>query len=201
MHAARHKYATNPFETTQVVAVLNPLAKEKLTGELQEEIAELQNCLHYAHDEVRLKLNTSSPPDPASEPQSLSQLCVESQGYQMDKQNWKAGGQVTTMPVSQMHVLERKLADTIGYLSVLERSSNSLQDALERSISSDSDAAGEQQQERERSSNGASTSQVGQTPGCDCTLSYIALWARCTTIRDELCLGSCVPPPEAVQLD
>lgn len=36
----------------QVVAVLNPLAKEKLTGELQDEIAELQHSLNQAHEEV-----------------------------------------------------------------------------------------------------------------------------------------------------
>lgn len=40
--------------SSQVVAVLNPLAKEKLTGELQEEIAELQESLSQAHEEVTL---------------------------------------------------------------------------------------------------------------------------------------------------
>ena len=38
---------------SQVVAALNPLAKQKLTGELQEEILELQNSLDQAHEEVR----------------------------------------------------------------------------------------------------------------------------------------------------
>ena len=41
----------------QVVAVLNPLAKEKLTGELQDEITELQDSLSQAHDEVRSLAN------------------------------------------------------------------------------------------------------------------------------------------------
>lgn len=36
----------------QVVAVLNPLAKEKLTGELQDEIVELQDSLSQAHEEA-----------------------------------------------------------------------------------------------------------------------------------------------------
>jgi len=36
--------------------VLNPLAKQKLTGELQEEISELQNSLDHAHREVYIVL-------------------------------------------------------------------------------------------------------------------------------------------------
>lgn len=36
----------------QVVAVLNPLAKEKLTEDLQEEISQLQSGLQQAHEEV-----------------------------------------------------------------------------------------------------------------------------------------------------
>lgn len=48
--------------TAQVVAVLNPLAKEKLTGELQDEITELQDSLSQAHEEARLYFWRSTTP-------------------------------------------------------------------------------------------------------------------------------------------
>lgn len=42
------------FIRVQVVAVLNPLAKEKLTEDLQDEIQDLQQGLQQAHQEVVL---------------------------------------------------------------------------------------------------------------------------------------------------
>ncbi len=62
-----------------------------------------------------------------------------------------------------MHALERTLEDTIGYLSGLERNSNSLQDALDRSNGASSAEEGAPQ--RERSSNDASTPQVRRALG------------------------------------
>jgi len=70
-----------------------------------------------------------------------------------------------------MHVLERTLEDTIGYLSSLERSSASLQEALDRS---NQGAASEQLPPRERSSNDASTSQVGQFTN----ITHATSWVR-----------------------
>ncbi len=62
--------------------------------------------------------------------------------------------------IAQMHVLEAKLESTIGYLSGLERSSSSLQQALENS-GDPGFATAEQQAERQESSKDASTSEVG----------------------------------------
>ena len=61
----------------------------------------------------------------------------------------------------QMHVLEEKLESTIGYLSGLERSSSSLQQALENSGHAPDFSLTEQQAERQASSRDASTSEVG----------------------------------------
>lgn len=61
-----------------------------------------------------------------------------------------------------MHSLEEKLESTIGYLSGLERSSNSLQQALENSGSAPDFALTEQQADRQESSKTASTSEVIQ---------------------------------------
>ena len=60
-----------------------------------------------------------------------------------------------------MHILEQKLDTTIGYLSGLERSSSSLQHALENSGEAPDFSLSRQQAERQQSCGEASTSEVG----------------------------------------